>query len=232
MENYLKQSHKRKTENQKEFYLNDIPVYLLEQLPSHINILEIIQDIKEIIPYEFYSNLEGIYIGSFKELEERSVQAIFKDGAIYLSSYKDDPNINHDSILSHIIHEIGHSIEDNYYSELYGDNSIEVEYLSKKNNLVSLLKSNGVSFPSMGNLFFSEDRVDELDKFLYKEIGYDNLASITVGLFSSPYSVTSIREYFANGFEEYFIGDAAYLREVSPRLFNKIEEIEKNIEEY
>jgi hypothetical protein len=62
----------------------------------------------------------------------------------------------------------------------------------------------------------------KLDLFLYKEIGYGNLCSMTMGLFVSPYGATSLREYFANGFEEFFSGDREYLKRISPELFNKL----------
>ena len=44
----------------------------------------------------------------------------------------------------------------------------------------------------------------DFDEFLYKEIGYANLATTTMGLFYSPYGATSLREYFATGFEAYY----------------------------
>ena len=89
MKNYINNSYSKSINEQKEFYLYDIPIFLLEKLPSNININNIINNIKDLIPYEMYSNLEGIYIGDFKELKDRQVQAIFKDGVIYLSSYKE-----------------------------------------------------------------------------------------------------------------------------------------------
>jgi len=89
--------------------------------------------------------------------------------------------------------------------------------------LLDILRANGVSFHGMGNLFFSDDMVDEFDEFLFNHLGYDSLSSLTPGLFLSPYSVTSLREYFANGFEEYINGDSNYLKEISPVLFNKLE---------
>jgi len=48
---------------------------------------------------------------------------------------------------------------------------------------------------------------------------------LTAGLFSSPYSVTSISEYLANGLEDYLAGDTNYLKEISPALFKKINEL-------
>ena len=57
---------------------------------------------------------------------------------------------------------------------------------------------------------------------LYHEIGYDKLSLITPGLFTSPYSVTPIREYFANGVEDYLLGDQNSIKKISPILYNKI----------
>ena len=72
----------------------------------------------------------------------------------------------------------------------------------------------GYHFPK--ELLFDERLVDELDVFLYNEIGYDKLSLITPGLFTSPYSITSIREYFANGMEDYLLGDSEHLKQISP----------------
>ena len=225
MKEYITHSVNKALKERKEYYLFDIPVYILQSLPKHINIENILNDLKEIVPYEFMSSLEGIYIGEFPELKDRNIQAVLRDGAIYLSSFKEFPNVTEEIILKDIIHEIAHLIEDNHYFEIYGDELLEREYLGKKRRLVDLLRANGITLVGMGKLFFSDDSVDELDDFLYKKVGYDNLSVLTAGLFSSPYSVTSIREYFANGLEDYLAGDTNYLKEISPALFKKINEL-------
>jgi Mlc titration factor MtfA (ptsG expression regulator) len=46
-----------------------------------------------------------------------------------------------------------------------------------------------------------------------------------MGLFVSPYGATSIQEYFANGFEKYFLDSPQKVRDISPVLYSKIEEI-------
>jgi hypothetical protein len=46
-----------------------------------------------------------------------------------------------------------------------------------------------------------------------------------MGLFYSPYASTSLREYFANGFEAYFLGQREYLPKIGQHLFIKLEEI-------
>ena len=66
------------------------------------------------------------------------------------------------------------------------------------------------------------------DNYLYKNIGYDKLRSITHSLFFSPYAITALKEYWANGFENYIVGDyndRKKLKDISPELFKKIEQI-------
>ena len=68
------------------------------------------------------------------------------------------------------------------------------------------------------------------DSFLHKEVGYSILENAAMGLFVSPYAATSLEEYWAVGFEDYFVGDREYLKKISPQLFNKIKEIKDDIE--
>ena len=71
----------------------------------------------------------------------------------------------------------------------------------------------------------------EFDQFLYKDIGYAKLSQILNGLFISPYSPTSLREYFATGFTEFYLhpNDHTFLKQVSPALYAKLEKI-NNVE--
>jgi len=223
MKKYLTNSVNRSLKERKEYYLYDIPVHIINPLPDHIDMNNILNDLTDIIPHEFFGGLEGIYVGEFPELKDRDIQAMFKDGAIYLSSYQEHPEVTEEIIVKDIIHELAHLLEDKFQNEIYGDSDVEKEYVGKKKRLVELLRANGISFHGMGNLFFSEDKVDELDEFLFKELGYDNLSALTPGLFLSPYSVNSIREYFANGFDEYVNGDRHYLKEICPLLYKKLE---------
>jgi len=225
MKKYIQHSVKKSLKERKEYYLYDIPIHIINPLPDHIDINNILEDLKTTIPYEFFVGLEGIYVGEFPELEDRKIQAMLKDGAIYLSSFENYPDVTDEIIIKNIIHELSHLLENKYYYEIYNDESIEKEYLGKKKRIVDLLRANDITFAGMGKLFFSEDYVDELDDFLFNNLGYDNLIVLTTGLFLSPYSVTSLREYFANGLEEYLKGDRDYLKEVSPILFNKLDSL-------
>ena len=223
MKKYLETSFKENLKNRKYYFIHNIPVYIINSFPKSMDTNYIMKSVEENVPSLFMQGIEGIYVGDFPELKSRDIQAFSKDDAIYLSSFQDEPNTSPELIVRDIVHEVAHSLEKDYYYEIYDDNSIRREYDAKKQRLADLLRAEGYEFPQ--KLFFSDDFVDELDDFLYKKIGYDKVSSLSAGLFLSPYSVTSIREYFANGFEEYLMGDYEYLKDISPTLFKKIQEL-------
>ena len=45
---------------------------------------------------------------------------------------------------------------------------------------------------------------------------------LAVELFLDPYSITSLREYFATGFEEYYLENRLYLKDLSPYVYKKL----------
>ena len=61
------------------------------------------------------------------------------------------------------------------------------------------------------------------DEFLYKDVGYPVLSMLTYNIFHSPYAATSLNEYFADGFEAFYMNDEiSRLKNESPKLYNKI----------
>ena len=56
-------------------------------------------------------------------------------------------------------------------------------------------------------------------------IGYEKLDNLVNGLFISAYASTSLSEYFARGFEEFYMGDIAYFKKVSPVLYSILESL-------
>ena len=127
--------------------------------------------------------------------------------------------------MDDIVHEFAHAVEETYGNDIYMDGQIEREFLGKRERLYSILNEH---LPAGTNLpreeYMDPDHTDKFDWFLYKEIGYPTLRSLTSGLFYSPYGITSLREYFANGFEAYFLRqDMNYIRKISPHLYEKIE---------
>ena len=95
-----------------------------------------------------------------------------------------------------------------------------VKFLWKRKRLYKILKQE--NFWPQYDWFLNTEYDANFDNYLYREIGYQTLNMLIVGLFYSPYAATSLREYFANGFENFYLGDRNYLKQISPKLFDKI----------
>ena len=66
--------------------------------------------------------------------------------------------------------------------------------------------------------------------FLYEEVGYEKIQSLAPTLFVRPYAATSLREYFATAFEEYYLKGEASIRDVSPQVYKKLKGFEKGFD--
>ena len=139
---------------------------------------------------------------------------------------KDD----NDDLIDDIIHEVAHAVEERYGQFLYSDEKIKNEFLLKRSRLKRILEDQGYDISNLD--FFETEYDEEFDLFLYKEVGYDALRLLVVDLFTAAYSATSLREYFARGFEEYYLGNLLYLKDISPYIYKKLSLLnEKDLEE-
>lgn len=175
------------------------------------------------MPSHFLEYVDTIIVGDFELLNDKDLSALYNEGSIYLSNK--DKSGNPD-VIDDIIHEIAHAVEDNMKHVIYGDNLIEEEFLAKRKNLYFLLKENGfreeVDFYNFDKVEYDE----QFDMFLYQEVTYSLLTSLTSQIVCSPYGLTSLREYFANCFEHYFyVSDPAMVKHLSPKVYQKIERI-------
>mgnify|MGYP003665785699 CR=1 FL=1 len=220
---FIQESIKRGKKTQKEYTFGDGYVFVKDPLPDNVDLTYVLDTIEEIIPPIMRAAVESIFIGDFEEFHERQVNALFKDGAVYVTNAQTD----NDDMIDDIVHEIAHSAEDLYGYEIYAsDSKLINEFRQKRISFEKLLKSQG--FNTQGYDFEDVEYNLDFDDYLYQEVGYPTLESLCIGLFPNAYSPTSIREYFATGFEMYFLGDRQYLKKISPVLHRKIEEIIKD----
>ena len=204
-----------------EYFIYGKRISIKDPLPEKMDIKNVISKIEQILPRQFFNNIDILYIGQFKVLLDRQVNALYDSGTIYISNIQDSEK----DIIDDIVHEISHSIEEVYGMEIYGDGKIESEFIVKRSTIERILKHNG--FKTSKYDFLNTEYSKDLDSFFYEEVGYPMLNNLVNGLFASAYGVTSIREYYANGFEEYYLGDRKYLFDVSPKLYEKIEFLEE-----
>ena len=204
----------------KEYHMfGDIYVFIKDPLPQEVDMTMVIKQVEEIVPIGLTQELEAIYVGQFPELVSREVKAVYKDATIYMTNEQDSV----EEAVDDIIHEIAHSVESFAGMEIYSDGTLETEFIEKRKNLLDTLRSYGYNVDVIR--FLDTEYSKELDYFFYKGVGYDKMAILCIDVFPTPYSATSLREYFAVGLEEYLYGDKKALGEVSPVLYQKITDI-------
>lgn len=213
MREAIKNSHSKN----KNFSIKGIEVFVVNKVADNINLRSVINKCLKRVPEHLLVNLDVIYIGQFKHLIDRQVQAIYKDSSIFMTNHQVDER----DMVDDIVHEIAHSIEEVFQDQIYSDGTIEKEFINKRKMLWSILKQEG--FEAELSDFLQPEYNSSFDNYLHTEVGYPTLSMLTSNMFYSPYGATSLREYFANGFEAYFTGDDIYrLKKVSPLLYNKL----------
>lgn len=195
-------------------------------LQNNIDLDVVMNSVTKSVPARFLEYIDYIIIGQFKELNTRSVNAAYMDGAIYVTNEQDDE----DDLLDDLVHEIAHAVEERNFIEIYSDGNIESEFLAKRERLFHLLSAEEDLDLEYQN-FQKPEYSKEFDSLLYYQIGYPLLAAVSVNIFYSPYAITSLNEYFASGFEIYYNKkDHNRLSSISPILFDKLEKLNYNKE--
>ena len=209
---------RKKSSDKKFFTIKSVQVVVKDPLPKGVSIQKIVKKSLQKIPEFLLKNLDIIYVGQFQDLIDRDLHAIYKDASIFATNEHD----SEESMIDDIVHEVAHSVEETYSNLIYSDYKIEKEFIQKRKQLWSILKDEGFQVNLID--FIEPEYNKDFDEFLYQEVGYPFLTATTVNLFYSPYGATSLREYFANGFEAFFMREEIpRLRRISPRLFEKLE---------
>ena len=208
-------------------YLNgEIPVWSDDPLPEHINLGAVLEKVEQMLPSAYFRYVHAIKIGTYPEMIDRELNALYKDNVLYISNFQSDEEDMYDDI----IHEMAHAVEDHNTELIYGDEKLMVEFLGKRKRLYNLLKSKGYDVKLEEFLRVTYDY--DFDMFLFQELGYPLLRSLTMGLFPGPYSVTSLNEYFATGFERYYMREGNKISKMCPELMKKIDYLDELANEY
>ena len=131
---YIQESQKKLQQKQTDFYTpSGLHIYFKEPMRSPINVEVVIGRVEDVVPQHLIEEVEMVIIGWFEEFEKRSINAFYKDGALYISNVQDDE----EDMFDDIVHEIAHSLEPIYGYEIYGDQKIKEEFLRKRKHPVS-----------------------------------------------------------------------------------------------
>tara|TARA_Y100000592_G_scaffold86425_1_gene139735 strand:+ start:1401 stop:2069 length:669 start_codon:yes stop_codon:yes gene_type:complete len=203
----------------KFFKFGNIPVEEIDPLPENINLSAIFKALEQNLPPHYFNGLEGVVIHHSKEFDEREVNAVYRDNKFYITNQQDNTR----DLMDDLVHEFAHHMEVIFPEKIYADQSLIKEFEMKRQQLKFELQSEGywVSEYDFNNLKYDSS----FDKFLYKRVGPSMLRMTTTGMFIRPYAAVSLREYFATGFEAYYLGQQESLKKISPALFKKITEL-------
>jgi len=173
-------------------------------------------EFQKLVPPFLRRGIKKIVIGTSGHMDKNDFSGMFRSGVIYLSNSEQD-----ETILDELVHETAHSVEELHREDIYSDGEISREFIIKREALWHRLKNKGFEIPL--DTFLELQYSKEVDYFLYKKVGYPILRSLSYDLFFSPYAATSVREYFANAFEAYWLREEpGRLKKLSPKLYNKI----------
>jgi hypothetical protein len=222
MQEYIRESALRAQQNKKEWRLYDEVLVIMESpLPKDINIKNVLNYIETHVPRRMLGNVDVVYVGDFDILKKRQIQSLYLNGAVMVTSHQNSEQ----EMIDMLIHEFAHGLEAQESMFLYGDSVLQVEFLAKRKKLVARLKQHGLECPEQ-KLLSIVDFSKEIDDYLFNVVGYDRLAMMTTDIFVTPYAATSLREYFANGFEHFFHPEEhIHIKSICPKLYRRIREL-------
>lgn len=182
-----------------------------------ISVESAVSKFESLVPQHLLSCIEMVIFGDFEEFHERGINAFYDSGTVYVSNVQDDTS----DILDDLIHELAHAVEEKYGYEIYGDQKLYHEFYNKRMHLYKILWSMEFKAPKA---FFQNTEYDqEFDEFLHQTVGYHNLSNGLTGVFISPYAATSLREYFATAFTDFYMQpNHRFLKTVSPAAYEKL----------
>ena len=203
----------------RHFHFGSIDVIEVDECPPEINLQNIFYSLDKLLPPKFFKGISQVRLEHLPEFDERDTNALYRDGVIYISNRQDDAK----DLIDDIVHEFAHHIEMIYPTQIYSDESLIKEFTKKRAQLEFELRSEGYWTQEYD---FKDLKYNvEFDNFLYKRVGRQMLKMATAGIFIRPYSSVSLREYFATGFEAYYMGNKDLLKQLSPVLYNKIKSL-------
>jgi len=212
---WINESIKRSKRLKDQFNLNGVSVIVKDALPPEVNLEFVLNYISARVPFYLTQGIEIIYVGKFPEMEEREINAFYENDAIYVTNEQEEEM----DMIEDIIHEISHAVEQSNQEFIYESGQLQREFLGKRRALSNLL-SQKFKVPADFDIDVEYDR--SIDDFLFRDVGYDALNQICVGIFPSAYACTSVSEYWAKGFEELFIGETNELKQMCPVLYKTL----------
>jgi len=216
---WIIESVKRSRKLKDHYSMRGINIYIQDPVGDHIDLDFVFEYVAARIPKKLLDSIDVIYVGNFPEFKEREINAYYDSGAVFVTNDQD----NDRDMIDDIVHEIAHGVEERYNDFVYSDGSVEKEFMAKRKTLYTILETYDLSPPK--ELAINPSYSQNIDDYLYEEVGYDILNDLVNGLFVSAYAATSINEYYARGFEEWVFGHRKEIKKLSPALYRIFDDL-------
>ena len=206
-----------KNKKQTHFTVENIEVFIKDEVENEqVSVKNVVNLVVRKIPKHLLRNVDSIYVGQFSFLNLKNFEAAYENSSIFVTNVQD----NELDMVDDIVHEIAHSVEEIYSRYLYSDQRLATEFKRKRRQLHQVLDKD---YDVKRQMFMNLDYDQELDEFLYSTVGYQALTTLSPNIFHSPYASTSLSEYFADGFEAFYMNeDIPKLKRISPELYKKL----------
>ena len=193
------------------FIVNGVKVQFTET-PS-FDVEKFLKNKLNKLPNNLVNSVNKIIFGDFYLSPEYVGKAA--NDVIYLSNKEEESDL-----FSTLIHELAHTYITKNYDEVFGDGELKKEFLGKRNKLYHKMRSSGIDLPP--HQYFENPNFDrKFDGYLNRNVGYDLLSQLIVGIFPTCYSVSSLEEYFSVGLDLFFTGKGQMLEDC-PILKRKV----------
>jgi len=226
LKEYIKKNSPVLLEKMDLFIHDTVPVYITEKVPENVSIRSVLNFLNDEMPEPLFKGLNAVYIGSFPEIEEEGANAKYWEGALYLVSKEQDGSMD---LLDDIVHEVAHLVEEQYGEGIYEDEILKEEFLHKRNLLFERMSPYFTEDRWAKEAFKNHEYDKKLDVFFTEKVGNGRMKKFISGIFLTSYAPVSLNEYFADGFEHYFLGKREDLATLCPMLYKKIFELLRTI---
>jgi len=196
-----------------------IPIEIRDNI--NFDLGKVTEELKKMVPDNAFEGIKKIVVTDMKKVGKGlPFNAYYINNIIYLDNEQDGTM----DAVDDIIHELSHHLEKRYHELIYGDKTLESEFIAKRGYLHDILTNNDMNPPDQIRTDLKYNR--KIDDYFYNKVG-PKLSTFINGLFMTEYAVTSLKEYYGVGFEKYLLSynNHMMLKKQSPVLFNKIERL-------
>lgn len=216
-------------ENKQVKYPGHMRVKLIDPLPQNIDLHKVFRRLSDIVPARIREKLNLIIFQQTTVHKLKNINAYYdtKTNNVYIAPKYQKSN---EDLFDDIVHELAHCIE-HKMKQYIPIESLEREFLGKRETLYYLIKNYGFNVPDI-EIYRDLKYNKSFDDYIYS-VDHNTMHQLAnkAGIVS-VYSTLSVSEYFAVGFEKFYLSylypkEYLYIQKYCPVLFFTINQLDQ-----